>query len=144
MLKEMFINAKYWKTDPGDDSICYWSENHQILWAVAEYMAGQMWPDDVFTNNGITGLEHMNRARERIEIWLEHRFLYGFSEFNSNNYFRFNVSPASNFIEFAAEEDSLLVERMKMCLDMLFYEKLQICLITYFKRLQAELTRAIW
>ncbi|MDR2686445.1 MAG: hypothetical protein LBB75_01735, partial [Oscillospiraceae bacterium] len=36
-LERIFLNAKYWMTEPGEDSMCYWSENHQILFAVAEY-----------------------------------------------------------------------------------------------------------
>jgi len=122
MIKDTFTGAKYWMTEPGQDSMCYWSENHQILYAVAEYLAGQKWPDEVFTNDGTTGREHMERARNRINYWMEHRFYYGFSEFNSNNYYQMNIAPAANFIQFADADDSDMVERMKMCLDLLFYD----------------------
>jgi hypothetical protein len=122
MLERIFLNAKYWMTEPGEDSMCYWSENHQILFAVAEYLAGQAWPDKIFSNDGATGRAHMARARARIGHWMEQRFAFGFSEFNSANYYRFNMGPAANFIQFAAPEDELMARRMRMCLDLLFFD----------------------
>jgi len=122
MIKDIFLHAKYWMTEPGEDSMCYWSENHQILFAVAEYLAGQAWPDKIFANDGATGRAHMARARARIGYWMEQRFAFGFSEFNSANYYRFNMGPAANFIQFAAPEDELLVRRMRMCLDLLIFD----------------------
>ncbi len=122
MIKDAFLNAKYWMTEPGQDSVCYWSENHQILFASAEYLAGQMWRDEVFTNDGSTGAERMERARNRIKYWMEQRFYYGFSEYNSNNYYHMNIAAAANFIQFAGEEDEDIVEQMKMILDLLFYD----------------------
>ncbi|HQD71819.1 MAG TPA: hypothetical protein PLY67_00110 [Clostridiales bacterium] len=122
MIEDIFLNAKYWMTEPGEDSMCYWSENHQILYGVAEYLAGQMCKDRIFTNDGADGKEHMERGRRRINYWMEQRFLYGFSEYNSTNYYLFDVGPAANFIEFAAPEDADMVERMKMCLDLLLFD----------------------
>ncbi|MDR1629038.1 MAG: hypothetical protein LBS36_02325 [Oscillospiraceae bacterium] len=122
MIEDIFINAKYWMPEPGADSLCYWSENHQALYAVAEYLAGQMWPDKIFTNDGASGKEHMERGRRRIGYWMRQRFLFGYSEYNSTNYYLYNVGPAANFIEFAAPEDAALVERMRMCLDLLFFD----------------------
>ena len=122
MLKHAFLNAKFWMTEPGDDSTCYWSENHQLLFAVSEYLAGKCWQNEKFSNDGATGKEHAERGKKRINIWMEHRFRYGYGEFNSTNYYLFDLSPASNFIQFAAEEDSDMVERMKMCVDLLFYD----------------------
>ncbi len=122
LLKDTLLGFKYWMTEPGYDGMCYWSENHQILFAVAEYLAGQMWQEEIFNNDGATGQEHMNRARERIGYWIKHRFYYGFSEFNSNNYMPFNLAPMANFIQFAAPEDAELVERMKMVMDIAVYE----------------------
>ncbi|MBQ3127636.1 MAG: hypothetical protein IJC13_01205, partial [Clostridia bacterium] len=50
LIKSTFLGFKYFMDEPGDDSMCYWSENHQILFAVSEYLAGQEWPDEIFTN----------------------------------------------------------------------------------------------
>lgn len=122
MIKDAFLNAKYWMTEPGRDSICFWSENHQILFASAEYLAGQMWYDEIFTNDNSTGAERMQRAKNRINYWMEQRFYYGFSEINSNNYYEMNIGAGANFMQFASEEDSGMVEQMKMVMDLLFYD----------------------
>ena len=65
LIKKTFIGFKYFIDEPGDDSMCYWSENHQILFAVSEYLEGQEWPDEIFTNDGKTGAEHMQKAGKR-------------------------------------------------------------------------------
>ncbi|MBQ6931458.1 MAG: hypothetical protein IJN38_04940 [Clostridia bacterium] len=41
LIKNTFLNFKYSMDEPGDDSMCYWSENQQLLFAVSEYLAGQ-------------------------------------------------------------------------------------------------------
>ena len=122
MIKEAFLNAKFWMTEPGEDSMCYWSENHQLLFAVAEYLAGQCWPDEIFTNDGSTGRERMARGRARIAHWARQRWNFGYSEFNSTNYYLYNVGPASNFIQFCAPEDKPLAQQLRMCLDLLFFD----------------------
>ena len=67
LIKNTFLDFKYFMDEPGDDSMCFWSENHQIMFAVSEYLAGQEWPDEVFRNNGMTGREHMEKAKIRID-----------------------------------------------------------------------------
>lgn len=119
-IKNSVLNFKYWMDEPGEDSMCYWSENHQIMFAVCEYLAGQLWPDEVFTNNGMTGLERKANALKRINIWLEQRFLYGFSEWYSNNYYPEDLAPMANYIQFADDEAS--VERMKIVMDLLWFD----------------------
>ena len=32
------LNFKYWIDEPGKDSMCYWSENHQIIFHSCEYL----------------------------------------------------------------------------------------------------------
>ncbi len=122
LLCEAFLSAKYWMTEPGEDSACYWSENHQLLFAVAEYLAGQLWAEKRFFNDNTTGAEHMNRARKRIGYWMEHVFKNGYTELNSSNYYLFDLCPAANFIQFAAKEDSDMVTQMKMCIDLLLHD----------------------
>lgn len=121
LLEQTFLGAKFWMAESGEDSACYWSENHQLLYASAEYLAGQMWEDKVFSNDGVTGAEHMRRAAKRIEHWVQQRFYYGYSEFNSSNYCLFSAAPAFNFIQFAKGREELK-ERLRMCLDLLFYD----------------------
>lgn len=119
-VKDTFLNFKYWMDEPGDDSMCFWSENHQMMFAVTEYLAGSEWPDEVFVNSGLTGAQHRDKALERIEIWARQRFLYGFSEWYSNNYYPEDIAPISAFIEYASHRDT--AQRLAIVFDLLWYD----------------------
>lgn len=120
LIKNTFLNFKYSVDEPGDDSMCYWSENHQILFAVSEYLAGQEWPDEVFTNDGKSGEEHREKALKKIRIWMRQRFDYGFSEYLSNNYLAEDIAPMANFIAYSKDEKA--VEQMKIIMDILWLD----------------------
>lgn len=120
LIKRAFLDFKYFMDEPGDDSMCYWSENHLILFAVSEYLAGQEWPDEIFTNNGMTGKEHMLKAKLRIDAWMQQRFDYGFSEYLSNNYLAEDIAPMANYIAYSNDEKS--VEQMKIIMDTLWLD----------------------
>lgn len=120
LIKNAFLGFKYFINDPGDDSMCYWSENHQILFAVSEYLAGQEWPDEIFVNDGKTGAEHMQTAKTRIDAWMKQRFDYGFSEYLSNNYLAEDIAPMADFIAYA--NDKKLTDRMKIIMDILWLD----------------------
>ena len=119
-IKEVLLGFKYWMDQGGYDSMCYWSENHQILFSVSEYLVGQTFPDEIFTVDGKTGAEHMEMAEVRINAWMEQRYLYGFTEWYSNNYYPEDIAPMSNFIQFA--EDPVMVNRMKMIMDIIWFD----------------------
>ena len=50
LIKNTFLGFKYFMDEPGNDSMCYWSENHQIMFAVSEYLAGKEWQNEIFSN----------------------------------------------------------------------------------------------
>ena len=120
LIKETFLNFKYFMDEPGDDSMCYWSENHQLLFAVSEYLAGQEWENEVFSNSGMTGSEHKKKAIKRINAWIEQRFKYGFSEYLSNVYLQEDIAPMSNFIEYADDEKA--VKNMTAIMHLLWFD----------------------
>ncbi|MBN2291755.1 MAG: hypothetical protein JXM70_04980 [Pirellulales bacterium] len=119
-IKKTFLNFKYWMDQPGRDSMCFWSENHQILFAAAEYLAGQYWPDEVFVNSGKKGAEHRDMARKRILIWLEQRWLYGFTEWYSNVYYVEDIAPLANLIDFARDKE--IVDKATIVMDLLLHD----------------------
>ena len=122
-IKECLTGFKYWmdQYDGRSDSMCHWSENHQILFATTEYLAGREWPDATFAD-GKSGAEHVAMAKERIEAWMYQRFYYGFNEYYSNNYYPEDIAPMANFIQFAAAEDSDMVSRMKIIMDIIWID----------------------
>ena len=54
-IDSTLLNFRYWWDEPGENSMCYWSENHQILFTSAEYLAGQKYSDIVFLIVGLPG-----------------------------------------------------------------------------------------
>ncbi len=119
-IKDTYLNFKYWMDQPGEDGMCFWSENHQLLFATAEYLAGQRWPEEIFLNSGKTGKKHREMARSRILTWLEQRWLYGFTEWYSNVYYVEDIAPLSNLIEFAEDEE--VVNKATIILDLLLHD----------------------
>ncbi len=119
-IRNTFTDFKYWMDQPGEDSMCFWSENHQILFAASEYLAGQYYPDETFSNDGKKGSEHMEIARERILIWLEQRWLYGFTEWYSSVYYVEDIAPLANLIEFAKDDE--IVAKATAIMDLLLYD----------------------
>ena len=69
-LEECVLNFKYWADEPGSDSMWFWSENHQILFHTCEILAGQLYPDRIFTNAGQTGQWHREKGERMALSWL--------------------------------------------------------------------------
>ena len=115
--KDSILGYKYWPDEPGIDSMCYWSENHYIMFATAGYLAGKLYPDEVFTNSGRTGAEQVERFRPRLQKWMDLRFRTGFSEWLSNVYYNENFPPLLNLVDFA--DDTELSERATILVDLL-------------------------
>ena len=122
-IRRCLTGFKYWmdQYDGRVDSMCHWSENHQILFAVTEYLAGCTWPDSVFAD-GNSGQIHVELAKERINAWMEQRYYYGFNEYYSNNYYPEDIAPMANFIQFARAEDQDMVEKMKVVMDIIWLD----------------------
>ncbi|MGH4036851.1 MAG: hypothetical protein ACRQFF_03285 [Sphaerochaeta sp.] len=120
VIKETLLNFKYWLNDGGDDSMTYWSENHQILFATSELLAGQLFPDEIFTQTGLTGAQHTERAKKRVLIWLNQRWNYGFTEWYSNQYYVEDIAALANLIDFSDDEE--IVQKSKIIMDLLIYD----------------------
>ncbi|WP_022908993.1 hypothetical protein [Aestuariimicrobium kwangyangense] len=110
---------KYSFTEPGDDSMCTWSENHQALSFTCEYLAGRLLGNRVFTNDGRTGNAHADSARLHLLDWLEDRFRWGFSEWLSGTYYELDAVALTMLVDHADEELAL---RASMVLDLLLLD----------------------
>lgn len=118
-MKQVLTGFKYWMDQPGEDSMCFWSENHQILFSSAEYLLGKLWPDDAFSNTGMSGAQHREHGRTRVLTWLEQRWRYGFTEWYSPVYYTEDVAPLVNLIDFGDEEVS---RKAQIVLDLLLHD----------------------
>jgi hypothetical protein len=119
-IEETLLNFRYWFSEPGDDKMCYWTENHQILLHSGELLAGQLFPDAVFPNSGMTGAEHVAHALPLLERWLDFRGRFGFSEWHSNVYFNEDIPALANLVDFA--EDETIRTKAAMVLDIILMD----------------------
>ncbi len=119
-ILQVLLDFRYWWDEPGENSMCYWSENHQILFLTAEYLLGQKYPDQTFTNSGMTGLAHAQKAKTKILDWLEMRWNYGFTEFYSSVYYKEDIGALINLVDYAADKD--VAVKAQMILDLLMYD----------------------
>lgn len=119
-MRASVLGFKYWMDEPGDDGMCMWSENHQAMFASCEHLAGQLYPDERFTNTGMSGRERSRRGAERLHRWLDARFRFGFSEWNSNPYYEEDVAALTLVVEHSDDEE--LVLRATMVLDLLLLD----------------------
>jgi hypothetical protein len=108
---------KYWwdeppAKDPSDNSdkaeMTMWSENHQILFAQSQLLAGALFRDREFSRSGDVGTgqtrlgqDHVNEGIPRVERWLDHRLSFGFSEWNAPGYYNEDLPPLFNLVDFS-------------------------------------------
>ena len=119
-IEDAFINFKYWLDEPNPSEMELWTENHQILVHTAEYLAGQAFPDETFSNDGRSGAEHMQSAEEKILRWIDLKSRTGMAEWDSNVYYPMNIIALLNLVDYA--EDEALATQAKMMVDLLLMD----------------------
>lgn len=109
----------------------YWSENHYIMFASSEYLAGQLWSGSKFqpardflspgdTSGVWTGAQRAQRGKVRVVKWLNNRLTFGWTEFNSSGYYREHLYALFNLVDFALDED--VRNKARMALDLLLFD----------------------
>ncbi len=121
MMKDTVLGFKYWVDEPGDTVMYMGSENHRLLFHVAEWMAGQLFPTEEFTNSRMRGLYHATKGRTYITEWLRQRGRFGFDEWHSNSYYPVCIAPLINVYDWAIGEDYKLRQMAGAVLDYMFF-----------------------
>ena len=119
LLDKTFLNMKFWITEKGDDSVCYFSENHEITFFVLAYLLGKHYADATFVNDGRKGAEKAEEARTRLITWFSLRGKYGFSEFYSHNYLPIDFASISLLLLYGDRSDTEIMNRARATLDIL-------------------------
>lgn len=117
---ETVVRFKYGPDEQGLDSMCTWTENHQILFNAGAYLAGQLFPDETFTNSGHAGREKMQITRARILRWLDLRFRTGFGEWLSHVYYDEDLTALVNLVDFCQDEQ--IRRRAAMVIDLILFD----------------------
>ena len=134
--KAMGINKARKDTGKGElfSEMEYWSENHYIMFASSEYLAGQLWPEenfqpardflkgkDIDNKFGLlSGRQRMERGRARVLKWLNNRLMFGWTEFNSSGYYREHLYALLNLVDFAGDDE--VRKKAKIVTDLLLFD----------------------
>ncbi len=105
-MKNVFLNFRFWMDENGSDGMCFWSENHALMFYGTLLAAGEMYPDDVFVRSGRTGKEQAEIAAARCRDWLNDVERDGVEEFNSATYMPVTMTALLVLIDYAPEDIS--------------------------------------
>jgi hypothetical protein len=119
-LEETFKNHKYWLDEPNPTPMELWTENHQILTYSSEYLAGQLFPEAIFSNNQETGEWHRQIASQRINRWIDWRARTGMAEWDAVIYYRMDLAALLNLVDFAQDEQ--ISTKAAMMVDYLLFD----------------------
>lgn len=103
-VKEIMLNFRYWMDEEGQDGMCFWSENHSLMFYQTAYFFGKDYPDDLFIRSHKTGKEMSQLAEMRIREWLTDVYETGFDEFNSGVYSPITFAALLNLVDYAQED----------------------------------------
>jgi hypothetical protein len=119
-IKNCILNFKYWTDEPGKSMMFTRSENHEFLFFSAEYLAGLLFPDEIFTNSNQNGLFHILKGRLNAERWIKEKGTYGFTEWHSNCYYEEDMLGLINLYDFG-EENAYIRILAKNLLDLICF-----------------------
>ena len=86
-VKKAALSFRYWVDEPESSSMFYCSENHRIGFHVCEYLAGLLYPRDMFSCAEQNGMFHCLKGRMHLVEWLSQRCKFGLDEPHSSAYF---------------------------------------------------------
>lgn len=105
-IDEVFLNYRFWMTMEGSDAMCFWSENHSLLFYSSAMIVGAMYPDSYFPRAKMTGKELSSFGRRLVLEWFDDFEEYGFEEFLSTVYMNVTFACLLNIIDYADKEIS--------------------------------------
>lgn len=121
-IRHAALNFKYWPDEANDCLMWFDSENHRLGFHTLEYMAGLLFPQEIFTNSGQNGLFHSFKARTFLMEWLSQRLRFGYDEFHSETYLPITIAALVSILEIAPFEEFNMIAMIRQLLDLtVFY-----------------------
>lgn len=121
-LKGVILDYDYWFHEnnkrPGNQII--WTENHVFQYLTAEYLAGKLFPDEVFRMRTKKGRDISEDIRSKIIDYIVLKGKTGFCEWDSNVYADENLFALMNLYDFSG--DGKIVNMSKDLLDIMFFQ----------------------
>ncbi len=102
-VREALLNWRYWMDMDGFDGMCFWSENHCLMFYTCALLAGKMYPEDYFPLARRNGRELSAWGESRVLSWLSDVEKYGFEEFQSTVYTCVTFVALLNVVDFTEE-----------------------------------------
>ena len=103
-LESAILGFRYVDTDPDNTFLHVATESTQLLLRVCELLAGQQYPERIFSASGETGLWHQRRGQELVMAWLQERAARGFEAWDSDIVLDEVLAALIHLIEFAEDE----------------------------------------
>ncbi len=103
-VKDVLLHYRYWMDQEGSDAMCFWSENHSLMFYVSAMNAGELYPKDYFPRAHMTGAKLCEAGKKRVEQWLDDVETYGFEEFLSTVYMCVTFAGLLNVIDYSPKE----------------------------------------
>ncbi|HKL58956.1 MAG TPA: hypothetical protein VJ863_03575 [Sphaerochaeta sp.] len=104
-MKQVLLGYRYWYDEAGLDVMWFFSENHAINFHAGQLLAGELFPDCIFTNSGLSGNGQAKKATALIKGWFERFFTYGYEEWNSSVYIPIDLIAYFALFELAQDRD---------------------------------------
>ena len=102
-VRHALTGFRYWMDMDGADGMCFWSENHSLMFYIDAMLAGELYPDDWFPLAKRSGRKLTDWGRERVEHWLDDVEANGFEEFLSGVYMCVTFAALLNVIDYGGE-----------------------------------------
>ena len=118
-MKQCLLNFRYWHDEPGDDAMWFYSENHALMFHVCQLLAGELYPDEVFTNSGMSGRQMQQKALGLLRPWFETYFSIGFTEWNSPPYLPIDALGFASL--YAQTSNAEMKALAKKAMDSIYY-----------------------
>lgn len=120
-VREAALSFRYWVDEPESSSMFYCSENHRIGFHVCEYLAGLLYPVDMFSCARQNGMYHSMKGRMHLVEWLNQRCRAGFDEPHSDSYLPVTMSAILVLREVLPMEEYNLRNMVNILLDFMTY-----------------------
>lgn len=124
-VREVLLDYRYWMDMEGADAMCFWSENHALMFYSSAMDAGNFYPEDFFARAGMNGRELALYGKRKVLEWLADVEAGGFEEFLSTVYMCVTLAALLNVVDFAEPDIS---DRARALTDRLVRE---LCLQTF-------------
>lgn len=104
--KEVLLRYRYWMDMKGTDAMCFWSENHALMFYACAMQVGDLYKEEYFERADMTGKELYEYGRKKVVQWLDDVEEHGFEEFLSTVYMCVTFAALLNVIDFSEVEIS--------------------------------------